>query len=63
MTGVSLEDNSILPSSKGQTTQVMNSTSMRNSSIAKLKFEDIDKLEKKCQRMIYEKEEKYLENE
>ena len=31
--------------------------------MAKVKGEDIEKLEKKCQRMIYEKEEKYLENE
>ena len=29
----------------------------------KVRPEDLDKLEKKCQRMIFEKEDKYLANE
>ena len=60
--GMSHDNHSILRSSKDNTTHI-NPSSIRHSGSAKMKIDDVEKLEKKCQRMIYEKEEKYLENE
>lgn len=56
--GTSARGGSILRSSNGDTTRVSPSRLS-----TKLKNEDIEKLEKKCQRMIFEKEDKFLENE
>lgn len=55
--GTSARGGSILRSSK-------DSSGMSPSRLAtKVRTEDIEKLEKKCQRMIFEKEDKFLENE
>ena len=45
----------------GQT--VLSAYTYNKGSSGKIKAEDIEKLDKKCQRMIFEKEEQYIENE
>ena len=59
--GTSARGGSILRSSKDSGPRGASLSPSRTG--AKLKTEDIEKLEKKCQRMIFEKEDKFLENE